>query len=496
MIAIAIRFLNGCFHATPWGHHVNEGVPEWPPSPWRLLRALIASWKRARPDVPEERVAGLVRKLASRPPDFRLPKATLAHKRHFMPWYGKERSLILDTFVVVPREEPVLVIWSCDLPPEDRVLLGDLLEEIPYFGRSESWCEMKLVDQGEANCFSVSADRTLTDEYEFVRVLSPRNDVTLADLMIDTNELRLRRKRIDPPGSQWVLYAVPINPFAVEYTGSPAVRKEAQNPVVARYLLESNPLPLVFDTVRVAELARRSAMAQYGRLFDREAHSDTLSGKDMDGNPLKGHQHAFYLPTDEDCDGRLDHLTLYAPKGFEPCEQSALVRLNALNFGGGREEIRLLFLGFSTAPADGERPDLGYLFKQNREWQSVTPLMLTRHPKVHRDGSPKFTDEGYQRDGPEDQILREWKIRQGQERSLPDIENITRIPHLELPGGRKLSWLDFRRWRAFGSAPEPSAFGGGFRITFKQPVRGPLAFGYANHYGLGLFFPTCSGTEG
>ena len=33
MTAVALRFLAGRFHATPWGHHVNEGVPEWPPSP-------------------------------------------------------------------------------------------------------------------------------------------------------------------------------------------------------------------------------------------------------------------------------------------------------------------------------------------------------------------------------------------------------------------------------------------------------------------------------
>ena len=50
MIAISLRFLTGRFHATPWGHHVNEGVVEWPPSPWRLLRALVATFYRARPD--------------------------------------------------------------------------------------------------------------------------------------------------------------------------------------------------------------------------------------------------------------------------------------------------------------------------------------------------------------------------------------------------------------------------------------------------------------
>lgn len=46
MIALSFRFISGRFHATPWGRHVNEGAPEWPPSPWRILRAMVAVWKR------------------------------------------------------------------------------------------------------------------------------------------------------------------------------------------------------------------------------------------------------------------------------------------------------------------------------------------------------------------------------------------------------------------------------------------------------------------
>ena len=42
MPTLKLRFPGGRYHATPWGHHVNEGLIEWPPGPWRLLRALIA----------------------------------------------------------------------------------------------------------------------------------------------------------------------------------------------------------------------------------------------------------------------------------------------------------------------------------------------------------------------------------------------------------------------------------------------------------------------
>ena len=46
MLAIRFLFPAGRYHATPWGRHVNEADVEWPPSPWRLLRALIATWHR------------------------------------------------------------------------------------------------------------------------------------------------------------------------------------------------------------------------------------------------------------------------------------------------------------------------------------------------------------------------------------------------------------------------------------------------------------------
>ena len=45
-VIIKLRFPGGRYHATPWGRHVNEGAVEWPPSPYRLVRALYDAWKR------------------------------------------------------------------------------------------------------------------------------------------------------------------------------------------------------------------------------------------------------------------------------------------------------------------------------------------------------------------------------------------------------------------------------------------------------------------
>src|SRR5262245_57492541 len=120
MLAIAMTFPAGRYHAPPWGRHVNECVPEWPPSPWRLLRALVAVWKRKCPAFPEDRVRALLTALAA-PPAFDLPPAAVGHVRHYLPWGKKgpaDRTLVLDPFVAVARAAPVVAVWpDADLDP-------------------------------------------------------------------------------------------------------------------------------------------------------------------------------------------------------------------------------------------------------------------------------------------------------------------------------------------------------------------------------------------
>ena len=78
MPTIILHFPAGRYHATPWGNHVNEGIIEWPPSPWRLLRALLATGysKLGWPDDgPPLMARNLIEKLAGCLPCYYLPKA-------------------------------------------------------------------------------------------------------------------------------------------------------------------------------------------------------------------------------------------------------------------------------------------------------------------------------------------------------------------------------------------------------------------------------------
>ena len=114
MTMIELRFPAHRFHATPWGRHVNEGVVEWPPSPYRLMRALYDAWKRKSPELPEAAVAEVFEALATEPPRFGLPKAVASHTRSYLnsnTFDPTDKSLIFDGFVAVDPGAACFVPW-------------------------------------------------------------------------------------------------------------------------------------------------------------------------------------------------------------------------------------------------------------------------------------------------------------------------------------------------------------------------------------------------
>lgn len=240
-------------------------------------------------------------------------------------------------------------------------------------------------------------------------------------------------------------------------------RHEAQ---VARYALDGAALPSVTWTVWLAEALREAIQSRYGRLAAGEA-SPVFSGHGTAGRRLQGHGHARYLPVDEDGDGRLDHLTVVSVWGFTAQEQRSLLAVDHIRVGPERKAIRLRPLGVMGLESLRRESGPGAaLFGAHLEWESVTPFLLSRHPKRHSDGS-------------EDQLRRE--------AALAGMPAIASVQSTKRPcGARGPPWASFRHARRRGPMPAtPLAFG--FRIRFVQPVSGPLALGYASHFGLGLF---------
>ncbi len=127
---------------------------------------------------------------------------------------------------------------------------------------------------------------------------------------------------------------------------------------IARFALEGAedrpPLPSITETLPLAEQVRQALLARCRDLARRrdaslaDAEIWRLSpafwGKDEQGRPRTGHEHAFFLPADEDGDGRVDHLTVFAPMGLNALERQAIDKLRRLPFGDG-DPLPLLLIG-------------------------------------------------------------------------------------------------------------------------------------------------------
>lgn len=164
MLTMLLRFPGGRYHATPWGHHVNEGLVEFPPSPWRLLRALISTgytalgWNGTNANGSSGRpplvAQVLLEKLASVTPRYRLPPAAGAHTRHYMPIgvmeKGREKTtLVFDTWAQIDAGV-LCVTWDVSLNEAEEVQCRNLVEHLGYLGRSESWVEGRLLASEES----------------------------------------------------------------------------------------------------------------------------------------------------------------------------------------------------------------------------------------------------------------------------------------------------------------------------------------------------------
>lgn len=206
---LAIRFPLGRYHATPWDRSVNEGATEWPPSPWRLLRALVATWYTRWPDLPAPVLDGVLDALGD-PPSYLTPQVRSAQTRHYLPdldhckGESGRTDLTLDPFLWLGRDAELLVQWDADLGGEQRAALEKLAELLPYLGRADSVCEARLLDsdpEPDAIWWRPGAEGEQT-----ARLLAPARPVRRAMLEMSTVDVRKGRRSV-PPGTTWVRYA-------------------------------------------------------------------------------------------------------------------------------------------------------------------------------------------------------------------------------------------------------------------------------------------------
>jgi len=523
MPTISIRFVAGHYHATPWGHHTNEGAIEWPPSPWRLLRALISTGYAKVPEwgegvIPPDALK-LLLKLAGVFPAYRLPDAVGTHSRHYLPILKSAKkegtALAIDSSAVISRDEALLVHWDVSLEAAELELLNELVSNLGCLGRAESWTECRLLNQDEIPdagwaqpceqssyrgpgrdqvplMAPVNADEYLAwrtekvnaavaalelpegkkltkkQQLELAKAIAPFPEDLISCLQVETGWLQTHRWS-QPPGSRKVLYWVPSDAITV---AKPIVQQRPDVEPVEFMLLalasssrSRSVLPLVTRTLPQADLLHKVLVSRASRFDPSKAFE--LVGCDEAGKPLQGHKHAHLLPLSLlKEDGHLDHILVWAP-GKLGAEAQRIVRsIRNTYMKGGVGELSVRFVGGGDRTiADRDVTELKPIIGQYEVWESVTPFVCPRYVKKRG----KNTVEG--------QIRAELESR-----NLPCDEKEVKIEVL-LQESRELRHFVRRRKN---SAP-PQDMGYAVRLTFEEQVTGPITLGFGSHFGLGLF---------
>jgi CRISPR-associated protein Csb2 len=396
------------------------------------------------------------------------------------------KTKVFDPFVAVEggAQDPVPVTmgWSGELTADERALLTRLCRGVSYLGRAESWAEVNTVDlngyhwncqpdegqqgAGSTTVLALSGSEELAiwqrDQSPPKKGLDiPR---TLWDVLTFDGQRYRDEGWSTVPGTRLVRYVFEEQPFrrsAVPASG----RKPSVRPTVARFAIRSAVLPRLHEAVAVGERLRVSAMSQ-SRQVSGEARQ-IFSGH---GETASDHQHAMYLSSSDDSTnaerGFIDHVMISARAGFDEQDVLALQRLRRL-WGRSGHDLDLVLVGLGQAADFGgiESPRAPVL-AESRVWDSVTPFVPTRHPKVVR---------GADVDTIEEQLAR-------------GCEQLLGVrPTGVSPIGERASWSRFRRRRLNGGGNRGPDRAFGVRLVFERPVRGPIAIGYGAHFGLGLF---------
>lgn len=538
MPVLLLRFPAGRYHATPSGHHVNEGIVEWPPSPWRILRALVASgfttlhWKA----IPAN-AATLLEKLAGSLPSYFLPPGVVAHSRHFMPIGvlkdGREKTtLVFDSWLNV-GDAALEVHWDSELTPPEIEQLRRLAGGLGYLGRSESWIEAKVVEDSAPLSTRLNAVPHVEGTHrgpgsEQISLMAPiappeyaawRDEATerlLASLPLPKGKKKSSSKLLkdrekaaapyptgllecltmdtawwkthgwsQPPGAQRVLYWRPEDAIQV---GAPSAPKRAITRPLTTVLLamttasgNRSALPSRIRTLPQAELLHRALVSVLGK--GQAVDCPEITGRDRHGRPLAGpHCHAHILPVDLDEDNHLDHVLIHAPMGLGGEAQRAIRGLRRTWTKGAVGELQLAMAGCGDveilraipAPLSKRMARLLGPAGGARTWLTLTPFVPPRFLKQRGAN----TLEG--------QVQAELASRR-----LPPAAEVS-----VLQGSSEgLALRHFVRRRQRGGGPPAVDVGYELRLRFVEPVRGPLSLGYAAHFGLGMFVAEMAANE-
>ncbi len=487
---IEVELLSGRYHAHVWGEsQFAMAGPEWPPSPWRLLRALASAWFCAQPPLPTVSTRDSLLEALGRSgaPTLWLPRTSVHELRYYQPMRlgASDRVLHHDHFAV-PEGGRFWFCFKTALLPNQLQLLAELLKRLRYFGRSESRACLRQVNLEKPpdgvwcvtpyNGVGASVQQTSPTVYR--RVLWTTDDFQASDLWsvrrnpnanqdgypIHLVDKLIEEKRPLPCGARWVEYAVPAEALVHEIrprvSASPAT--PSVNVAEIRFRLNRRiPIPLRY-MVAIARAFRDAAVEAHQKRTGQM--SLILSGLQLDGAVAQGHQHACYLPRLRPGAMTLEELLVRVPGGrLTQQELDALLGVGRICAGGPGYPITVVP---EAVVASAEAATLV------RQWRSITPFLP---PLRHRQGRSETCVE---------------------QQAIACAEEVcgrrpTHVESLSGPGG--LGCVSSVLAHEYGTGGRgwtlTSRLGFWLRLTFDEPVCLNRPLGADAHFGAGQFAP-------
>lgn len=508
----------GRFHATPWRvNPYDDPFGEWPPSPWRFVRALIArwyQWSRETVDSPDaEQLDRLVAALCDSSYSFHVPAAALRGRplRQYHPvefgWEpaakskgkGKNKkaipqfktygtSLVQDNYWCTPDGSSGAIWWFLQSElwtPELIEVLDHCLARLIYFGRAESFTAIERTSDcpPQPNCEPHARPRSSAS----VRVLVPQTTATRKDVERVTDDPQVVTTTV-PPGAR-MMYADPlVRPAAREL---PVTFPPRQDCRLIQLAIGWHVPPELRSVVRLTARFRSAVLRELlliktqGRHTSwstapkavREAVAD-MFGKDADGEPLKEHNHTEFLAWWQ---SRIPTRLLIRRSSpvFDQDDQAAIFKAAARAVSWAAIDRRRDEWKIRLIPLDEAVPaPPGFDGRLARTWEAMTPYVPPRH--YLRDGNPRASESIAK------QIRRELSFR-----------HVSSAEQVEVKEMADSTWVTVHLLGRNARAAERMFLGDRraywLRLIFPEPVAGPIRLGHSSTFGLGLFRPVSDG---
>lgn len=510
-VVLKQTFPLGRFHANPWRVFPFEDPHgEWPPSPWRLLRAILARshqyerecgiegtcWRKQTvsafctstfswslppfswrgPGLSQYQSATFAWDPPNRTKTFKGRPVQIPGEKRYRP------TLTRDNFWLVsdPRTDAGVVWWLLEGVKWTRDLFDWLdasLARMTYFGRAESITEIRLVDyipkNLDVNC--VLEDMPFSGS---VPVLVPTPDATLEQVQACTDDPSVVKSTV-PPGAQWLHAMRPAKPPVK----LPPPKRRSKMPMqFLQFAIGTRVSPPRKSIVVLTQRFRGRVIREFLGVgwkrasMEQKKAARLLTGKEADGKPLQDRQHPharFGILFDKETN-KATRLIVWRDQPFADAEQRAILNASELElqigFGKARQNdpwaVRLVPLDSQVPPPQG------FDTQTYMKWETATPYVPSRHVYDRR-GRVKAGET------PEEQLRQELK-RLGFDTSKLRIK----VDH------EVSEWIRVHRPRRSRNDPTNTEKRGyHVLLSFDRPVRGPIALGHSCHFGLGLFVP-------